>query len=183
MNTTNGKIAEQSKKRLVKALLCIMEQYDFKEITITQISQEAGLSRKTFYRLFGDKEELLNFFFEDLYEACMEQIEFRQIRHYWDVVQCYFDFCEERRELLLLLKRNRLLTLLFEGAYQYSFKVFTYVRSKETADAYSPLLPFLLAYSMGGMYSMLIKWIESDMEVPSAVLIATLKNGLMSADI
>lgn len=183
MNTTNGKIAEQSKKRLVKALLCIMEQYDFKEITITQISQEAGLSRKTFYRLFGDKEELLNFFFEDLYEACMEQIESRQIRHYWDVVQCYFDFCEERRELLLLLKRNRLLPLLFEGAYQYSFKVFTYVRSKETADAYSPLLPFLLAYSMGGMYSMLIKWIESDMEVPSAVLIATLKNGLMSADI
>lgn len=49
MNTTNGKIAEQSKEKLIKALLVIMEQYDFKEITITQLSQEAGLSRKTFY--------------------------------------------------------------------------------------------------------------------------------------
>lgn len=40
MNRTNGKIAEQSKEKLSKALLIIMEQYDFKEITITQISRE-----------------------------------------------------------------------------------------------------------------------------------------------
>lgn len=47
MNRTNSKIAEQSKKKISKALLTIMKQYDFKEITITQISQEAKLSRKT----------------------------------------------------------------------------------------------------------------------------------------
>ena len=55
MNQTNGKIAEQSKQKIVKALLHVMEQYDFKEITVTQIAQEAQLSRKTFYRLFSVK--------------------------------------------------------------------------------------------------------------------------------
>lgn len=183
MNTTNGKIAEQSKEKLVKALLVIMEQYDFKEITITQLSQEAGLSRKTFYRLFKDKEELINFFFEKLYKECLIQIKSRQLQHYWDVVQCYFDFCEERKELLLLLKQNNLLVLLFEGSYKYSFKVFEFVRSKETADTYSSFLPYLLAYSIGGMYSMLLKWVESDMNIPSSLLIKKLKNGLMSVDI
>lgn len=183
MNTTNGKIAEQSKKKLVNALLVIMEQYDFKEITITQISQEANLSRKTFYRLFKNKEELINFFFESLYKECFSQIKSRQIRHYWDVVQCYFDFCEERKDLLLLLKQNHLLALLFEGSYKYSFKVFEHVRSKETADTYSSLLPYLLAYSVGGMYSMLLKWVENGMDIPSSLLIEELKNGLMSADI
>lgn len=79
MNTTNGKIAEQSKEKLVKALLIVMEQYDFKEITITQLSQEAGLSRKTFYRLFKDKEELINFFFEKLCKECLIQIRSRQL--------------------------------------------------------------------------------------------------------
>ncbi len=183
MNTTNGKIAERSKEKLAKALLIIMEQYDFKEITITQLSQEAGLSRKTFYRLFKSKEELMNFFFEGLYRECLKQIRSRQLRHYWDVVQCYFDFCEERKELLLLLKRNNLLALLFEGSYKFSFKVFEYVRSKETADAYSGFLPYLLAYSVGGMYSMLLKWVENDMNIPSSLLIEQLKNGLMFADI
>ncbi len=183
MNTTNGKIAEQSKEKLARALLAIMEQYDFREITVTQLSQEAGLSRKTFYRLFKSKEELLNFFFEQLYKECLLQIKSRRLQHYWDVVQCYFDFCEDRKELLSLLKRNHLLTLLFEGSCQYSFQVFEYVRSKETADVYSPFLPYLLAYSVGGMYSMLLKWIENDMDIPSSLLIETLKNGFMSADI
>ncbi len=183
MNTTNGKIAEQSKEKLANALLVIMEKYDFKEITITQITQEAGLSRKTFYRLFKSKEELINFYFECLYKECLMQIKARQLQHYWDVVQCYFDFCEERRDLLSLLKQNNLLVLLFEGSYKYSFKVFAYVRSKETADAYSSLLPYLLAYSVGGMFSMLLKWVENGMAIPSSLLIANLKKGLMSAEI
>ncbi len=168
----------RSKKRFIKALLVLMEQYDFKDITITQISQEAGLSRKTFYRLFKDKEELLYFFFEKLYKECLIRIRSRQLRHYWDVVQCYFDFFGERKELLSLLKENNLSTLLFEGSYKYSFKVFEYVRSKETAEAYSSFLPYLPAYSTGGMYSMLLKWVEGDMSVPSSRLIEILKTGL-----
>ena len=183
MNTTNGKIAEQSKEKLANALLVIMEQYDFREITITQLSQEAGLSRKTFYRLFESKEALLNFFFEKLYRSCLAEIQARQLHHYWDVVQCFFDFCEERKDLLLLLKRNHLLPALFEGAYQYAFSVFEYVRSKETAAAYSAFLPYLLAYSVGGMFSMLLKWVETDMAVSSSALIEVLKKGLTSIDI
>ncbi len=183
MNTTNGKIAEQSREKLVHALLVTMRQYDFREITITQLSQEAGLSRKTFYRLFRDKEELLQFLFGRLYEECLAQIQSRQIRHYWDVVQCYFDFCEERRELLLLFKRNHLLASLFEGSYQYSFRVFESVRSKQTAEVHSPYLPYLLAYSVGGMYSMLLEWVESGMDIPSSLLIEKLKSGFASAEL
>ena len=183
MNTTNGKIAEQSRERFAKALLAIMQQYDFQEITVTQLSQEADLSRKTFYRLFKSKEELLNFYFESLYKECLSEIQMRNLHHYWDVVQCFFDFCEERKELLSLLKRHNLLVPLFEGSYRYSFRVFEYVRSTETVQAYSSQLPYLLAYSIGGIFSMLIKWVEDDMAVPSSELIELLKNALKSPDI
>lgn len=182
MNTTNGKIAEQSKEKLVEALLSVMEQYDYREITITQIAQEAGLSRKTFYRLFKEKEEMLYFFFEKLFNEYQMQVKARRPEHYWDVVQCYFDFCEERKELLFLLRRNNLLGVFFEASYQYSFAVFSYVRSAETVDVYARFLPYLLAYSVGGMYSMVLKWVESDMDIPSAVLIEKLKNGFASPD-
>jgi len=183
MNTTNSKIAEQSKKRISKALLTIMKQYDFKEITITQISQEAKLSRKTFYRLFTRKEDVLTFIFENLYKECLMQIKTRQVHYYWDIVQCYFDFCEERKSLLLLLKKHNLLTTLFEGSYKYSFHVFEYIHTKEVADHFSLSLPYMLAYSVGGMYSMLLKWVESDMNVPSSLLISELKKGFMSLSI
>lgn len=182
MNTTNGKIAEQSKEKLVKALLVIMEQYDYREITITQISQEAGLSRKTFYRLFKGKEELLHFLFENLFLEYQIQAKSQQLQRYWDVVQCYFDFCEERKELLLLLGRNGLLHYFFDASYQYSFEVFSHVRPEETVDQYSAFLPYLLAYSVGGMYSMVLKWVESDMRISSSELIEKLKDGFTSPD-
>ena len=183
MNRTNGKIAEQSRKKIVNALLTVMERYDYSEITITQLAQEAELSRKTFYRLFADKEAVVADFFECLYAECFAQIESKQARHYWDVVQCYFDFWEERKQLLFLFKKNNLLSVLFEGAYKYSFKIFEYVRTKEVADSFSIPLPYLLAYSVGGMHSMLFKWVESDMEIPSSMLIKQLKNGFQSSDI
>ncbi len=183
MNKTNGKIAKQSKEKIAKALLVIMEQYHFKEITITQIAQEAELSRKTFYRLFSDKEEVLTYLFDNLYTECFAQMKERKVQHYWDVVQCYFDFWEAHKSLLTLLKKNNLLTFLFEGYYQYSFEIFEYVRTKEIVDEYSSTLPYMLAYSVGGMHSMLMKWVEEDMKIPSSLLIEKLKNGFMSAEI
>ena len=70
MNTTNGKIAAESRRKMVRALLALMRQYDYREITVTQIAQEARLSRKTFYRLFSDKDDILNLLFDGLFQEC-----------------------------------------------------------------------------------------------------------------
>lgn len=183
MNCTNSKIAEQSKQKIVKGLLAVMEQYAFKDITVTQIAQEAGLSRKTFYRLFSDKDEVLDFLFKGLSFECIAQIKKQEVKRYWKVVQLYFDFCQERKDLLLLLRKHHLLGRLFDVSYQQSFTVFEYVRSKEIVEAFASPLPYMLAYSIGGMNSMLLKWIEDDMKISSSELIEKIKIGFMSPDL
>ena len=183
MNTTNGKIAQESKRKIANALMHVMNIYDFREITVSQLAQEAGLSRKTFYRLFWDKESVLAYLFEEMYIECFGQMKAQNVQHYWDVVQCYFDFWEEKRELLSLFRKNHLLPMLFDGAYRYSFQIFEYIRTKDVADAFAHQLPYFLAYSVGGMHSMLLKWIESDMAIPSVTLIEQLKAGFGSADL
>lgn len=183
MNTTNGKIAAESRQKMVRALLALMRQYDYTEITVTQIAQEARLSRKTFYRLFSDKDDILALFFEGLFQECFTQIKALRIRRYWDVVQLFFDFWEERKDLLALLRKNHLLPRVLEQSYQYSMQIFEFVRSRETADSLSLPLPYLLAYSVGGMHCMLLKWVEEDMSIPSSELISTLKSGFMSENI
>ena len=60
MNRTNGKIAEQTKPKIM----------------------EAELSRKTFYRLFPDKEAVLKLYFEGLFTECLTQIKAQDIHHY-----------------------------------------------------------------------------------------------------
>ena len=183
MNTTNGRIAEQSKKKIANALLVVLQQYDYKEITITQLTQEAKLSRKTFYRLFTYKEDVLSYLFENLYIECFEQIKSQRTQCYWDIVQCYFDFWEERKALLHIFRQSTLLPVLFDGAYKYSLSIFEYVRSKDVVEQLSEQLPYLLAYSIGGMHSMLLKWVENDMTIPSCVLVEQLKNSFQSMNL
>ena len=183
MNRTNGKIAEQSKQRMVKALLLVMKQYEYKEITVTQITQEAQLSRKTFYRLFSDKDAILTLCFQNLFQQGFAQIKTQNIQHYWDVVQIYFDFWEGQKDLLFLFQKSNLLHRLFEYSYQYSMEVFEFVRSKDVAASFALPLPYMLAYSVGGMHSMLLKWVENDMDIPSSELISKLKSGFMSDNI
>ena len=180
MNNTNGLIAERSKKTIAAAMFNVMRIYDYKEITVTQITQEAGVSRKTFYRHFNDKDEVLKAFFDSLYLECLESIRDSGIKHYWDLVQCFFDFWEKHAETLILMKRSELLSQLFEESYGRSFEVFRSVRSAELSEQYKSQLPYLLAYSIGGMNSMLIKWIEGGMSIPSSDLISCLREGFRS---
>ena len=180
MNNTNGLIAEQSKKTIAEAMLKVMKIYDYKEITVTQITQEAQVSRKTFYRHFRDKDEVLKHLFDSLYQECISSITNRGIHHYWDVVQCFFDFWEKHAGTLKLMKRSNLLLQLFEESYGKSFEVFRFVRSEELTEKHKAQLPYLLAYSLGGMNSMLIKWIDNGMSIPSSTLISCLREGFRS---
>lgn len=180
MNRTNGRIAEESKKKIVAALFELMKIYQYSEITITQLSQEAELSRKTFYRLFNDKDDVLTLLFDGLYYECFSEMKSRNVKHYWDLVQLYFDFWEDRKEVLLLLNKNALLPHLFEYVYRHADSIFVAVRTSETAEQFADSLPYLLAYSVGGMHSMLIKWVESGISVPSSALVAQLKTGFQS---
>ena len=182
MNKTNGKIAEGSKRAIAAALLKIMEQYDYREITVTQIAQEAELSRKTFYRLFGDKEQVLGYSLNETIGEFFSRL--TELKGgYWELVQLYFNFWQERAELLRLFKKNDLLFLIYEYSYKNALRVFELVRSADTAEGFSETLPYMLAYSVGGMSSMLLKWAQEDMKTPSRIFIAQLKAGFSSANI
>lgn len=183
MNRTNGRIAEESKKKLAAALYELMKVYKYSEITITQLAQEAKLSRKTFYRLFEDKDGVLQILFDGLYYQCFAELKTRNVKRYWEFVQLYFDFWESRKEILFLLNKNALLPRLFDYVYHHAESIFIAIRTLETAGKFSETLPYLLAYSVGGMHSMMIKWVESGMTVPASVLVNQLKEGFRSPEL
>ena len=98
-------------------------------------------------------------------------------------MQCYFDFWESHKTILDLFKNSDLLPLFFDSAYHYSFQIFEYIRSKEVSEYLSNELPYLLAYSVGGIHSLLIKWVEDDMKMDSKIIINRLKKGFKSLEI
>ena len=183
MNRTNSRIAEDSKRKIGNALFTLMKVYHYREITVTQLAQEAELSRKTFYRLFNDKDEVLALVFDTLFREFFALIRTRGITHYWELVQLYFDFWESRKDTFFLLGKNDLLSRMFEYVYRNAETIFVAIRTTEKGEEFARPLPYLLAYSVGGMHSMLIKWVELGMSIPSQMLINQLKAGFQSPEL
>ena len=60
MNSTTNPTAIRSRNEITKALIKLMGKYPYNEITVTQIVMETDLVRKTFYRNFNSKDDVLD---------------------------------------------------------------------------------------------------------------------------
>lgn len=69
------------KKGLAESLEQLLKTRKIDSITVSDISQEAGISRTTFYRYFSDKFELMNW----AYTCYMDELS-NKYRH----IQCYY---------------------------------------------------------------------------------------------
>lgn len=64
----------KTRKGLKDALLCLLEEHPFEEITVTEICEHARTGRLTFYKYYSDKNELMRDCFQDLQEEIMDRM-------------------------------------------------------------------------------------------------------------
>ena len=57
----NNPSALRSQQMIVLALIDLMREYAYSEISITMLSTKAGVSRQTFYKMFASKEDVVGF--------------------------------------------------------------------------------------------------------------------------
>lgn len=183
MNKTNGKIAEQSRQKLTQGILELMKTYPYADITVTQISQEAELSRKTFYRLYKSKDEILLGYIDSLINKFFKEIRANELHHYWDIVLLYFDFWKKHSEFLLLLKQNELLYLLMQKSYDAAFSIVSITKPYRPTVQEDSCLTYGMSFSVGGVSYMLMKWIEYGMVIEPKIIVDYLHYGLQSEKI
>lgn len=93
-------IAAQSKQMILKALLELMECKAYNSISIKELAECAGLDRKTFYRNFKSKEEVL---YLRLHELCQLYIkELKKLPQFtsYTVSKAYFLICRQNADFL-----------------------------------------------------------------------------------
>lgn len=181
MNKMNYRIALQSKKMLTEGLIKLMETNDYSMITVTQICQEAQLSRRTFYRLYETKEEILQEYMNFLAKEFIDMVSKEAPGHYTEVAMIYFEFWKQHVDFLNLLKKSKMLDLIHSTAGEIAPVIFQIVKPDVQVDA--EVLSFSLSYSLGGLNGILIKWIEEGMMVSPEQIKTILEGALRIAKI
>ena len=125
--------ARRSQELICRALCALMADLPFEEITVTRICQEAGVGRKTFYRNYERKEDVLEQMIIYLREEYARELLRIPIA---EAVRYHFTFLSERLEFMKLIYSAGKISLLNERFSELRPMVMPKWSDDERANAY-----------------------------------------------
>jgi Transcriptional regulator len=158
-NKSLNPISIQSKKMIIKALLDLLSVKSFNEITITEIAEKAQLARRTFYRNFDSKEDVLNLYVKNLCIEYIKLLKEEETLNISNVAKVYFTFWGKHLKFLTLMEKNDLLYVLLQKYNHYLPMIHRKFKKVERHD--NDVLEYILHFSAGGFWNVLIKWIKN----------------------
>lgn len=125
--------ALRSQELICKAVCALMGELPFGEITVTRICQEAGVGRKTFYRNFERKEDVVELMIDHLREEYERELLGVPIG---DAAYYHFSFLTRRIDFMILLNRAGLIPMLTERFSVIQPKIMPRWSEDERKNAY-----------------------------------------------
>lgn len=150
---------EQSAIMMENALFTLLEEKEFAAISVSEIASRADLARRTFYRLYQKKEDILHQYFVRL---CWEYREACPVLENYDfsaIAGEYFGFWYRHRKRLLLLYKRGLANILFREISGASREVIQGRMGERAANG----MELFADYSAGGFLMLLHRWLENGM--------------------
>lgn len=177
MNPSQNPSAIRSKKEITDTLLQLMKTYPYKEITVKHIILESQIARKTFYRNFNSKDDVLNSYIDCVMNQYVQSLQDIPSCQLSNILNTIFSFCLQNRDLLFQLRDNELCHLLLKKWNVFIPMIHSQVVS-ENHPMFKSITPeqidYVLAFNVGAVWNVIMEWIEQDMEDSPETIKATL---------
>ncbi len=167
----------KSMNKFAESLLALMREKCFSDITITDLSAAAGLVRKTFYRNFLNKEDILKYKLNGFLDEVSQRFDFSTA----NVVDIY-EFCFE------YLVKNRDFTVMFTDCVARQtviecikdFVEASYAETLHGASSFEPsLAEYYSSFIADGIVSVMRTWTQNGCKQQPSVM-AALMHRLLS---
>ena len=158
MNNTKNPTALQSQRWILQALLDTMEEKNYDKITVSEICRTAELDRRTFYRNFNSKQEVLEQYIEQLRREYMAAFCKLDKPDKESATLLFFQFWKEHLQFIRNLQRCGLESYVFD-----QFERFTKSKRELLIDgpAENVSRQYLLAFRIGGFWNVMLTWAEN----------------------
>ncbi len=157
-------VARRSKEWIINSLLKLMESKNLDSITIKEIAESADLVRKTFYRHFDSKEDVLLTHIHSLMEEYAERLAKQKDVTLETVIIQYFEFWKEKMDFVVLLQKNGLFVLLLNEIEKSLSQININSEEVTSISLSSKYMYYHDAYMASSIWYFLEKWIKRGCE-------------------
>ena len=156
MTQINNPVALESKRRLVTALLALMEEKSYFKINIQELATRAGMDRRTFYRNFDSKEDVLRRYMNIFLKRFVMSLKVESELNIDNTIEILINSLDEYKTFLVLLNKSGIVFFLLEYLNQNLNLIMEIIKER---SPYSLEANFedKLAYSIGGTYNFLVR--------------------------
>lgn len=188
MKKSQNPSAVWSRQEISTALLKLMQEYPYAEISVKQIIMETSLARKTFYLNFRSKDDVLESILDELigeYTAALSKANEKnnpagtkyldeaisvdttgKVDTITNPLSVIFSFCDKNKDLLSLLHKSKMLYLLLLRLNEFlpEYSKTEDMSSNPFVKLMGELEPdYLIAFNVGAIWNVLFKWIDRGM--------------------
>lgn len=161
MNTKkNTSSKEFTKSCMMDALLQLMHTQDYNQISITDITRRAGVSRMAYYRNYTCKDDILMDYMYHILEEYVLELSgpsFRSNFQTYPHILYSLKYLQKYKDYVLCLKKANRSEILLKGLDLYMLSV---TESLQKSD----LEKYQLYYYSGALYNIFMHWLENDMK-------------------
>lgn len=157
---------------LYEGLLELMKSKDYDDISITELTEKSGIARQSFYRIYDNKDDILLSKMDEIQSEIFEksELDFEQKGdQFLDLVihQLVNAFQENEEFFAALLKselQHKVLTKFSECIAKF------YMKGNKVQEL-SENHQYWIHFIVGGIYMVLFKWNERNMDTPTETII------------
>ena len=106
--THQEKQKEQSRKWIADAFFSLLKKKDYNAIPVSEIAKKADLSRRTFYRAFDCKQDIITYMFERIFPDYISAVNELPAKKREYLAIAIVGFVNKHLEFFRCLKRNHL---------------------------------------------------------------------------
>lgn len=163
---SNLEVKKITKESIQTALILLLREKRWQDITINSLVEKAGVSRMAYYRNYKSKEDILVDIFDEFMARFTEiSLPYLQTKRWYDYWKVLFDYVAGHVEdIKLLLACNYKVFIL---DYLNDF----FIKSMRVHAKTLSILDCYRIYGRVGLcFNILVEWIENDMPISSEKL-------------
>ena len=160
---SSNPLAIRSRNQIVEALFDLMRDIPYQAITIKEIAFKANVVRRTFYRHFATKEDVIECYLDDLFSKYIGKLLVLEQIDTFTIAKVFFETALEHREILLLLRENHISipVNLLENYHRELNETFSFRFVQ--LDLSQEFFEYATAHFAGGLLNVLNKWVDDGM--------------------
>lgn len=165
--------SSQNQRTLENAFLVLLGRLPYEQVTITQICEEAGISRRVFYHLFGSKQDLL---YSLIDHRILDIESFRT--DVSNMALRFFLYWKEQKPLLDAIREHNLWSTLMDrmigSILREDYDVWRWLQAENPDNRQD-----IVMFNIGGCMALVFSWHDSEYQKSPeqmAALIADLMN-------